>query len=158
MKEAFFNKTTENLYVCIHFLKGMARLMSVYSVSLIYSIIWKFHVPKIHYNGNSLKIGIWAVVSRGGWMKAGEASLVWGVNKTFNKFSLQGFWWGKQKRGSELQLLVFGGFPMDGYCSKRDSFHLRNYLDYSDHLKPHKPFLMCCEHCSHGSAEFSVSK
>lgn len=59
------------------------------------------------------------MVSRGGWMKAGEASSVWGMNKSFEKFSLQGIWWRKWKRGSELPLLSFLGFWTDGCCRER---------------------------------------
>lgn len=87
MKEAFFNKTTEN--VCVYsFLKGIVGLTYLYYISVIYSIIWKCQIPKISQNGNSL-IGIWAVVARGGGR---DVCCLSEVLITFRKFSLQVFW------------------------------------------------------------------
>lgn len=47
MKEAFFNKTTEN--ICVYsFLKGIGGLIYLYCISVIDAIIWKWQVSKIN--------------------------------------------------------------------------------------------------------------
>lgn len=131
MKEAFFNKTTENLYVVIlfylffYFFKApWDWCLCVLFGSDIYSAIWKCQVPKVNQNGNSLKTSIWVVVSWGWWMIAGGVSTVWGMNMTFNKIQSMMHLVKKMKeRLTSCRFFFFFRlvFLMGGYYSQRES-------------------------------------
>lgn len=146
MKEAFFNKTTENLYVVIHFYLFFYFFKAPWDWCLcvlfgsdIYSAIWKCQVPKVNQNGNSLKTSIWVVVSWGWWMIAGGVSTVWGMNMTFNK--IQSMMHLVKKMKERLTSCRF--FFFSAWCfwwvgiTARENLYLRNYLDCCKLLKPH---------------------